>query len=78
MPRRGRVPRAPRPSTARFKAEIIEHQSLWRDVDEIERAVFQWVAWYNAERLHSALGHVPPDEYEQAHWARPEQVPQTA
>ncbi|MET8332073.1 hypothetical protein [Streptomyces sp. NPDC005181] len=26
----------------------------------------------------SALGYVPPDEYEQAYWARLEQVPQTA
>lgn len=59
-----------------FKAELIERQGSWRD--EVERAVFQWVAWYNGERLHSALGYLPPDEYEQAYWARLEQVPQTA
>ncbi|MFE2095269.1 integrase core domain-containing protein [Streptomyces sp. NPDC059460] len=61
-----------------FKAELIEHQGPWRDFDEVERAVFQWVAWYNGERLHSALGYLPPDEYEQAYWAQLEQVPQTA
>ena len=61
-----------------FKAELIEHQGPWRDFDEVERAVFQWVAWYNGERLHSALGYLPPDEYEQAYWAQLEQAPQTA
>ncbi|MFE7393680.1 integrase core domain-containing protein, partial [Streptomyces sp. NPDC057582] len=33
-----------------------------QNFDEVERAVFQWVAWYNGERLHSALGYLPPDE----------------
>ncbi|MEV7356877.1 IS3 family transposase [Kitasatospora sp. NPDC091276] len=61
-----------------FKAELIEHQGPWRDFDEVERAVFQWVAWYNGERLHSALDYIPPDEYEQAYWAQLEQVTQTA
>ena len=61
-----------------FKAELIEYQGPWRDFDEVERSVFQWVAWYNSERLHSALGYVPPDEYEQAYWVELEQAPQTA
>ncbi|MEU0343948.1 integrase core domain-containing protein [Streptomyces bobili] len=26
--------------------------------------MFQWVTWYNEERLHSALDYVPPAEYE--------------
>ncbi|MFH0243966.1 transposase [Streptomyces sp. HK10] len=61
-----------------FKAELIEHQGPWRDFDEAERAVFRWVTRYNGERLHSALGYAPPDEYEQAHWAQLDEVPQTA
>ncbi|MFD4533505.1 transposase [Kitasatospora sp. NPDC058397] len=61
-----------------FKVELIEHQGPWRDFDEVERALFQWVACCNGERLHSGLGYVPPDEYEQAYWAGVEAVPQTA
>ncbi|MGW6263430.1 hypothetical protein [Streptomyces sp. NPDC055085] len=30
-----------------FKAEFIEMQGPWRDVDQVERAIFQWVMWYN-------------------------------
>ncbi|WP_445395098.1 integrase core domain-containing protein [Streptomyces sp. LE64] len=61
-----------------FEAELIEHQGPWRDCDKVERAFFQWVAWYNGERLHSALGCVPPDEYEQAYRTSLEEASQTA
>ncbi|MFG2638815.1 hypothetical protein ACGFX8_34575 [Streptomyces sp. NPDC048362] len=53
-----------------FKAELIEHQGPWRDFDE--------VAWYTGERLPSALGYAPPDEYEQAYGAQLAEAPQTA
>ncbi|MEU6325453.1 integrase core domain-containing protein [Streptomyces sp. NPDC047009] len=56
----------------------LRHQGPWRDFDEVERAVFQWVAWYDSKRVHSALGYVPPDEYEQAYWEHLEEAPQTA
>ncbi|MFE1050771.1 IS3 family transposase, partial [Streptomyces olivaceus] len=49
-----------------FKAELIEMQGPWKDVDQVERAIFQWITWYNEERLHSALDYVPPAEYEEA------------
>ncbi|MGK5451422.1 IS3 family transposase [Streptomyces radiopugnans] len=61
-----------------FKAELIEMQGPWRDVDQVERAIFQWVAWYNEERLHSALDYVPPAEYERAWWRQQEPTPQSA
>ncbi|WP_413752004.1 integrase core domain-containing protein [Streptomyces sp. R-74717] len=32
-----------------------------------ERAVAQWVGWYNTERLHSALDCLPPEEFEARH-----------
>ncbi|MFH8483838.1 IS3 family transposase [Streptomyces sp. NPDC018055] len=31
---------------------------------QVERAIFQWITWYNGERLHSALHYVSPAEYE--------------
>jgi putative transposase len=61
-----------------FKAELIEMQGPWRDVDQVERAIFQWVTWYNEERLHSALDYVPPAEYERDWWRQQEATPQSA
>ncbi|MEU9932712.1 IS3 family transposase [Streptomyces anulatus] len=61
-----------------FKAELIEMQGLWKDVDQVERAIFQWITWYNEERLHSALDYVPPAEYEEAFWRSHEQIPKSA
>ncbi|GGT67666.1 putative transposase for insertion sequence element IS986/IS6110 [Streptomyces purpureus] len=61
-----------------FKAELIEMQGPWKDVDQVERAIFQWITWYNEERLHSALDYVPPAEYEEAFWRSQEQTPLSA
>ena len=51
-----------------FKAELIDRQT-WRDRDQVERAVVRWVGWYNHQRLHGELGHVPPAEYEAMYYS---------
>ncbi|MFI5534151.1 IS3 family transposase [Kitasatospora sp. NPDC051853] len=61
-----------------FKAELIEMQGPWTGFEQVERAVFQWVTWYNEERLHSALDYVPPTEFEDDYWQSQEAVPQSA
>ncbi|WP_307021018.1 integrase core domain-containing protein [Streptomyces canus] len=43
-------------------------QGPWRDADQVERAVVQWVGWYNTERLHSTLDYLPPEEFEAAYY----------
>jgi putative transposase len=32
-------------------------------------ATLEWVHWFNDQRLHSALGDIPPAEFETAHYA---------
>ncbi|WP_423202722.1 IS3 family transposase [Mycobacterium lehmannii] len=51
---------------AAYKTELITRGKPWRCIDDVELATAQWVAWYNQERLHEALGYVPPAEYEAA------------
>ncbi len=54
-----------------FKTELIRRQAPWRTVDDVELATLGWVDWFNNRRLHSALGDVPPAEFEAAYYAQP-------
>lgn len=68
---------------ALFKNEAVAKDSPFRsgplktetDVMEI---VFEWVHWYNNERLHSTLDHQTPEEYEQTYYdLQPARYPTT-
>jgi transposase InsO family protein len=54
-------------ATATFKAGLI-HRQTWRTPDPVELAVVAWVGWYNRQRLHSAIGDIPPAEHENNHY----------
>jgi putative transposase len=55
-----------------FKTEVIEHERpTWTSWRQVEQATACWVHWYNHDRLHSSIGHRPPAEYENAHYASP-------
>ena len=47
-----------------YKAEIIHRQGPWRSLEHVELATAGWVDWWNYRRLHSAIGNLPPAEYE--------------
>jgi putative transposase len=51
-----------------YKTECVRHEGPWRSVDAIELGTLNWVWWYNQIRLHGQIGHVPPIEYETAHY----------
>ena len=53
-----------------YKAELIHRHGPWDSVAQVELATAGWVYWWNEHRLHSALGYVPPAEYEAAYWQR--------
>ena len=38
-----------------YKNELI-HTRSWGDVVDVEIATFEWVSWWNEERLHQSLG----------------------
>ena len=51
-----------------FKTEVIRGRGPWRNIDEVEFAVLEWVDWFNNRRLLEPLGYVPPAEYEAAYY----------
>ena len=47
-----------------FKTELIRDR-VWRSRSQLELAIVEYVSWFNSRRLHSALGDIPPAEYEE-------------
>jgi len=46
-----------------FKTELISDR-VWRSRSQLELAVVEYIGWFNHDRLHQALGDVPPAEWE--------------
>jgi len=56
-----------------FKTEAIRDDSPFRtgplkSIDDVEWVTMGWVDWFNSS-LHTALGDVPPDEFEAGYYA---------
>jgi transposase InsO family protein len=51
---------------ASLKRELVD-DAHYATKEEARIAVFEWLVWYNRERLHSSIGYMPPEEYEDHH-----------
>jgi transposase InsO family protein len=48
-----------------LKKELLRRRS-WPTRREAQSAIFEWIeGWYNPRRLHSTLGYLSPNNYEQ-------------
>ena len=56
-----------------YKAELIGQRGPWRTATQVELATLEWVQWWNQRRLHGALDHTPPAEYEARYYRGHEQ-----
>lgn len=55
-----------------YKKELIDSEGPWNGVSGVTLATLEWVSWYNRERLHSACGYLPPEEFEGNYYTRQE------
>lgn len=54
-----------------YKNELI-YEYTWSSVAEVEIATFEWVTWWNEQRLHEKLDYRTPVEVEEEYWAKQE------
>lgn len=48
-----------------LKRELVD-DAYFATKEEARSAIFEWVMWYNTERLHSSLGYASPQEFEES------------
>jgi putative transposase len=53
-----------------YKTELIKKAGPWKTLADVELATAGYVDWYNNRRLHTAIGGIPPAEYEAAYYAQ--------
>jgi putative transposase len=58
-----------------YKTELAHRKGPWRGFSDLELATLEWVDWFNHRRLFSAIGYVPPQEYEAGCDASPVPAP---
>jgi transposase InsO family protein len=51
-------------------AELFKRRGPWRSLADVELATAEWVDWFNAKRLHSSIGDIPPNEHEATYYAQ--------
>ena len=51
-----------------YKTELIQRERPWKTPEEVEFATLEWIDWWNNRRLHSAIGDVPPAEFETSYY----------
>ena len=61
-----------------FKAEVTNHIGPWRLCRQLEWETFNWVDWYNNQRLLEPIGYLTPAEAEEVFYASLENLDMVA
>jgi putative transposase len=51
-----------------FKAELVRNKGPWKNIDDLEIAVAEYIDWFNHRRLHGQIGLIPPAELEDTYY----------
>ena len=53
-----------------YKTELIKPRKPWHGLADVELGTAERVDWFNNQRLHTAIGDIPPHEHETNHYAQ--------
>ncbi|GAA5703439.1 integrase core domain-containing protein [Streptomyces avermitilis] len=55
--------------------ELIKPRRAWPGLADVELGTAERVDWFNNQPLHSAIGDIPPHEYEISHYVQHQPQP---
>ncbi|AXI84566.1 IS3 family transposase [Streptomyces sp. ETH9427] len=58
-----------------YKTELIKPRGPWHSLADVELGTAEWADWFNNQRLHTAIGDIPPHEHETNHYAQHQPQP---
>ncbi|WP_426570368.1 IS3 family transposase [Streptomyces canus] len=58
-----------------YKTELIKPSKPWHGLADVELATAGWTDWFNNQRLHTAIGNIPPHEHETNYYAQHQPQP---
>ena len=58
-----------------YKTELIKPRRPWHGLADVELGTAEWVDWFNNQRLHTAIGDIPPHEHETNYYAQHQPQP---
>jgi putative transposase len=58
-----------------YKTELIKPRRPWRGLADVELATAEWVDWFNHQRIHTAIGDIPPAKHETNYYAHHQPQP---
>jgi putative transposase len=58
-----------------YKTELIKPRRPWPGLADDELATAEWVDWFNNQRIHTAIGDIPPHEHEANYYAHHQPQP---
>ncbi len=51
-----------------YKTELIRRKGPWRNMEQVEFAILNWVDWFNKKRIIKRLNYISPNEYEKLYF----------
>ena len=51
-----------------MKDQGLQGVGPWKTIGHVEWETLKWIDWYNNKRLHSAINHKTPIEFEEAYY----------
>ncbi|MDX2947877.1 MULTISPECIES: integrase core domain-containing protein [Streptomyces] len=52
------------PVASSEESGLIKPRRLWHGLADVELGTAEWDDWFNTQRLHTSIGHIPPHEHE--------------